>query len=549
MNNTIRVAVATYSRYSSDQQRESSITDQQRNCHERAAREGWKVVADFADAAISGSEDHRPQYDAMQAAAKRGEFGVLLVDALSRLTRDGGEQHRLQKRFKHWGVRLIAIADGLDSDQKSSQLLGAIKGAMNEQFIADLAEAVHRGQKGQALKGRWNGGRPYGYRLKRLTDPTQRDVYGEPARIGTVLERDPMTADVVAEIFQRFADGESCLLIARDLNARRIASPGSSWKRVKRRCSGWADSAVRVILHNPLYTGRQRWNTSAFVRDPDTKAYLRRRRPQIEWVENKIEALRIVSDELFARVQQRRQTLASTDPRLKSGGKAKFLLSGLLKCSVCGYNYTLADNNFYACGSNLRGRDSGHKECSNRERVRRDALEAHIVGPVNDQLLAPARVARMAKEMQIEYARRLAARSTKAAAVPTELRELEARLERLRVRLQQGDPDLAADELQAAIDRAEAKRRELQAAQPAARQSARILSMLPKAAALYRRQIELGLAGDSSAVLKARVLLHDLLGPVTLAPGKQKGELWASYRMNPAALIRGTGTVGRGDRI
>jgi hypothetical protein len=40
-----------------------------------------------------------------------------------------------------------------------------------------------------------------------------------------------------------------------------------------------------------------------------------------------------------------------------------------------------------------------------------------------------------------------------------ELEALDARIERSRERLKGGDPDLTADELQAAIDRAEAKRR------------------------------------------------------------------------------------------
>jgi hypothetical protein len=86
----------------------------------------------------------------------------------------------------------------------------------------------------------------------------------------------------------------------------------------------------------------------------------------------------------------------------------------------------------------------------------------------------------------------------------------------------------------------ESKRAELQAVQPAARQSARILSMLPKAAAMYRQQIKDGLDGDPRAAAKARLILRDLLGPITLTPGK-KGELWASYRLTPAALVKATG--------
>jgi site-specific DNA recombinase len=50
-------------------------------------------------------------------------------------------------------------------------------------------------------------------------------------------------------------------------------------------------SAVRVILRNPLYCGRVRWNVSQFVRDPDSGSYKRRSRPQAEWVEHQDETL------------------------------------------------------------------------------------------------------------------------------------------------------------------------------------------------------------------------------------------------------------------
>ena len=260
---TTKIRAATYARYSSKMQREASIDDQQRNTHERAAREGWHIVADYADRANSGSDDRRPQYVAMQAAAGRGEFEVLLVDDLSRLTRDSAETERVIRRLEFQGVRIVSTSDGYDSTSAARKMHRGFKGIMNEAYLDNLAEQVHRGQKGQALQARWNGGRPYGYRLRRLTDPTRRDQYGDPLRTGTVLERDPQTSTVVAEIFTRYAAGESCCAIAKDLNERRVPSPGSTWRRQTRRCDGWAESALRVMLRNPLYTGRMRWNTSA----------------------------------------------------------------------------------------------------------------------------------------------------------------------------------------------------------------------------------------------------------------------------------------------
>jgi hypothetical protein len=74
------------------------------------------------------------------------------------------------------------------------------------------------------------------------------------------------------------------------------------------------------------------------------------------------------------------------------------------------------------------------------------------------------------------------------------------------------------------------------------------LSLLPRAAELYRQQIEQGLEGGPQAASRARLILWDLLGEITLAP-EEDGSLWASYAMQPAALLRGAGTGGRGDSI
>ena len=178
----------------------------------------------------------------------------------------------------------------------------------------------------------------------------------QPSRIGTVLEIDDGQAAIVREIFTRFAEGASCLAVARELNARGVPSSGSTWKRKTRRCTGWMASAVRVILRNPLYCAWMRWNVSQFVRDPDSGKHKRRRRPKVEWVEHRDEALRIIPEELYDRAQARTRVAANSDKRLKSGGRAKYLLSGLLVCNVC------------------------KAHCSNHIRVRRDLLAPGRVG-------------------------------------------------------------------------------------------------------------------------------------------------------------------------
>src|SRR5882757_2819662 len=409
---------------------------------------------------------------------------------------------------------------------------------MNEIFLDDLRERVHRGLAGQAMKHYWCGGRPYGYRLKPVLDASRLDVYGQPLRIGTVLEIDDEQAAIVREIFARYADGASCLTISRELNARGVPSPGSTWKRKTRRCKGWVNSAIRVILKNPLYSGRVRWNVSQFVRDPDSGKHKRRSRPKVEWVEHRDESLRVIPENVFEQAQARARVASNSDKRLKSGGRAKYLLSGLLVCNVCKAHYVMADARSYACSGHWNG-----GACSNHIRVRRDAVERIILGGLRQELLAPERVAQMASEIQAAYAERVSKIAARAETLPREIQELDTRIARLRERLKAGDPDFAADELQAGIERAESKRRELLDARPAERENARVWALMPRAAELYREQVDLGLGGNLTAAAKARTILRDMLGEIMLAPG-EGDTLWAEYAMQPAALLKGAGTDG-----
>lgn len=538
--------VALYARYSSDQQRAASIEDQFRNCRRRADAENWRIAETYADEAMSGADANRPQYQEILSAANRREIDVLLIDDLSRLSRDQVESERVIRRLEFLGIRIIAVTDGYDSETKAAtrKIQRGVKNLINEMRLDELREQVHRGLTGQAMKNYWCGGRPYGYRLKPILDTSQKDAYGNPARVGTVLEIDSEQAMVIGEIFESYARGVSYFNIARSLNERGVPSPGSTWKREVRRCQGWVGSAIRVMLRNPLYCGLVRWNVSQFVRDPDSGKYKRRRRAEADWGSHRDEGLRIVSDEVFEQVQARMRSHVNGDKRLKTGGKARYLLSGLMYCEACGANYVLGDREKYVCSSYVHGR-----ACSNDARVRRDPVEDVVLARIRDQLRDPVRLEAMVTEMQRYLAQLMKENAARSGDDNRELKDLEGRLARLRARQKEGDPDMAPDELQAVIDRAEAKRRQLVAGYQQGSEVARILSTVPRAAELCEERIALGLQGDKTACEEARIILRSLIPDRVRLSKKADGSLWAHCAIQPAALLASTGTRGRGDRI
>src|SRR5438094_7197939 len=127
--------VAFYGRYSSDNQRDTSISDQRRIVERWAERQGHQTVADYSDSAVSGASIHALNglQEALRAACMRpSPFDALAIDQLSRLSRDVGDTDAIIKRLRFFGVRIIAVSDGLDTADETAKISVTAKSLVNE---------------------------------------------------------------------------------------------------------------------------------------------------------------------------------------------------------------------------------------------------------------------------------------------------------------------------------------------------------------------------------------------------------------------------------
>jgi DNA invertase Pin-like site-specific DNA recombinase len=147
---------AIYARYSSNLQSPTSIEDQQRLCRAFAEQQGWTVVAVFEDAALSGFEiEHRPGYQQLltMALSSPAAFEVILVEDLSRLTRDMAELLRITTRLRFKGDRASRVSDGIATGRRGAKMQLAVKGLVNELYLDDLRDKAHRGLSGSVTRG------------------------------------------------------------------------------------------------------------------------------------------------------------------------------------------------------------------------------------------------------------------------------------------------------------------------------------------------------------------------------------------------------------
>jgi site-specific DNA recombinase len=382
-----------YARYSSENQREASIEDQVRACKAKIGAEGWMMLKTYTDYAQSGASHLRSGYQKLLADGRSGCFDVLVAEALDRLSRDQEHIAALFKQLSFAGVKIITLAEG-----EIGELHVGLKGTMNALYLTDLRQKVRRGLEGRVRQGRSGGGLSYGYDIVRELDP-----HGEPVYGGRSINK--VEAAVVRSIFEGFAAGKSPRVIARELNAQRIAGPaGRPWSDTTNRGHALRRTG---ILHNELYVGRLVWNKQRYLKDPTTGKRLARLNPETEWIVQEVPELRIVEDGLWDHVQNRLATIRGSE-RVEKARAKKFwlnrrprhLLTGLTTCGDCGAPLTPGGKDYLCCSAARR-----LGTCKNRKGIRRGVLEELVLEALKQNLMRPDLVAEFIKEFHAEINR------------------------------------------------------------------------------------------------------------------------------------------------
>jgi len=104
----------------------------------------------------------------------------------------------------------------------------------------------------------------------------------------------------------------------------------------------WCPSSIRSILRNDRYRGLVTWGKTRKVRSPKTGKRIYRKRPESEWTRTEISERRLISEELWQRVEARRENVkvfyfdatrrGLTNTRAMNSA---YLFSGLLECAEC----------------------------------------------------------------------------------------------------------------------------------------------------------------------------------------------------------------------
>ena len=491
-----------YARYSSENQRAASIEDQLEICRRYVARMGWQVTATYDDAAMSGSSKFRPGFQRLLADAEARRFDVVVCEALDRLSRKLADTADFHDRLSFYGVRLHATNIG-----EITPIHVGVMGMMAQAYISDLRDKTRRGQLGRARAGKIPGGLAYGYEV----------VPPAPGEDGAGSRRIiPDEAEIVRRIFRDYAAGKSARTISRELNGAKIQGPGGR---------EWGDTTIRGqvergtgILNNTLYIGRLSWNRCSYVKDPATGKRLARPNPPDQWETVEVPDLRIVGDEVWEAARARQSETQFQMGRDEGGNalnrahRRQFLLSGLLRCGICGGAMTIMAKDRYGCSTHRR-----KGTCANGSTISRQRIEARVLGALKEKMVTPDLVEEFIRTFEEEVNKAGQERVKREQRVRDRLGEIERSIKRIiRVIEDGGYVRSMTDQLrslEAEQDSLNAELDSFSAPAPAA-------LLHPNAAAIYREKVQ-NLAESLNAPeikLEAAEILRTLIEKVIVTP-------------------------------
>ena len=323
--NNIDYKVGIYIRLSKEDEEKEKYSESESIGNQRALLMQYikenklNFIAEYVDDGISGTSFDRPGFNKMIEDIEKGKINMVITKDLSRLGRNYVQSgYYTETYFPEHNVRYIAILDNIDTAIDSANNdIAPFKSILNEMYAKDTSKKINSVLQSKRKQGEYLGTAPYGYKK----DPENKYH----------LIIDEEAAKVVKLIFERYLEGYGTMQIADYLSEQKIPIP-SDYNRKKRGTKSityglWAQSTVRFILSNEIYTG-------TVIQGKRKKLSFKSKKfidvPEEDWVRvpNMHEAIVSVED-----YERAKRIIEST-----KGSRVvenDYLFKGLLRCYDC----------------------------------------------------------------------------------------------------------------------------------------------------------------------------------------------------------------------
>ena len=345
----------TYARVSGDDSDKEgrNLAEQLRMCREYANSKGYTIVSELAedDHGASGASLELEQLNKVLTMAQAGEFDILVVREIDRLSRRLAKQLIVEESLKRCNVSIDYVI-GEYPDSPEGNLMKNVKASVAEYEREKIKERMTRGRRVMVRSG------------SVITQAHALLGYQRTEKDGKyILEVIPHEAEIVRLIFSMYAEGMPLSRLTKELTRLGIPSPSDPYpdqNHPKKAGYGvWARSTVSNILTNTTYIGEWRYGKTSPINGNSAH---RTKNGQDYWITVNVPA--IIEMDTWQKVRER----LSTNKHLpKRSTKYAYLLATRIYCPGCGGKMRCATRKangahyfYYEC---IRHRVGG---CNNR---------------------------------------------------------------------------------------------------------------------------------------------------------------------------------------
>lgn len=361
-------------RYSTDRQNPDSIEVQVEKCTKWCNENSIPILDVFADMAVSGMKDTRPQYSRMMQQLRNGGADTVVIYDQSRMFRKMTAWFTFRDELEAMGVTVVSVTQpmiGKDLRDPTNFLTEGSMALFNQIWALQTRQKVIEKMRFMARNGQHTGGRPaLGYQV-----------------IDGRLEICEPEAAIVRRIFAEYASGKTYNKIIKDLNADGITT---------RAGTRFGNNSLHDILKNEKYIG-----VLTYGKTPRTASGHRNSHgampPDCIRLENAIPA--IISMETWEKVQQK----MAKNQRSQAGRppiNRDYPLKGKVFCALCKNAMNVSISNYkhyyYACGGKQRLHNCDLKP------IRVDNLEQLVSSAIKETLGKPNNTSRLIQILRDE---------------------------------------------------------------------------------------------------------------------------------------------------
>lgn len=323
-----KLRVAAYARVSTDNEEQEGSFENQKKYYEDKIKNNpnYEFVRVFADQAISGTTDKRPEFQQMIRFAEEGAIDLIITKSISRFSRNVADLHKYTEKLKSLGVNVKFEEEGIEIEGAQGTLLLSILGAIAQMEVENTSQhinwALGNKMSNSELVGQPN---PLGYDVIKDVDENGNK------RLQLVINDEE--AEIVRYIYKRYIEGIGAHTIAKELE--------SMGAKTKKGSTKWHDSTVMGILKNEKYIGKLIQGKTYTVSPIN---HIRKKnnldRPKYETEDNHDA---IISKDDFDKAQE---IIASRRTSYENGrnigttqNSAQSDFTSKIRCAYCGKNY------------------------------------------------------------------------------------------------------------------------------------------------------------------------------------------------------------------